>query len=205
MGVMRMPDYFTIAMSEMWTGSFKVICYGFSEKSFISVHMKQQDIIGNNGEIKWDLFAATEAVLQPTGSEYFRLNEEGRLKGYCSKNDAKKFFSKLCIEASNFYNSDETYAIIAPNSITIHPPEVDDRVKCKVSFFCNNFSRSNVLNKDYRMLNYWGNLKKTQLEEKAAYWQKYLQLPDRQVYLVLYNHVFPHGATKKWIVGFHCL
>ena len=202
-----MPNYFTIAMAEMKRGSgnFKVICYGIKEKCILSVQMKHQDIISNN-EVMWDLFALTEAELSETNREYLELRQKGNLKKYYSKDDAKSFFNNQCIDAAYFYNSDKTYAVIAPSSVAIKPPEVDDDgIKHRVDFKCNNFSRSSVLNKDYRMLNYWASLDKEQYKEKANYWQSYLKKPDTTVYLVLYNHVFRSGNNRKWIAGFHCL
>ena len=201
-----MPNYFTIAMAEMWPGSFKVVCYGISEKCFLSIHMEHQDIISSNNEIKWDIFALTEARLIATNREYYVLRQEGNLRKYYSKDEARTFFDNRCIDAAIFFKSDETYAVIAPDTVTIHPPEVDgSSIKHKVGFKCDNYSRSKVLNKDYRMLKYWANVDKAKFKEKANYWQGYVQAPDKQVYLVMYNHTFRNGRNKKWIAGFHCL
>lgn len=199
-----MDKLLTIGISETFEDKFKIIAI-HNRQRFVSLDVSE---FYDGKDFLWDNLACTEVekLVEPLDSREI-CSVEGRAKiiGRLSKIELKNLFSKLKINWNRFKQSDRTYAVIKVDYVDDISYDYNKN-KHRISFVCGGKEIKNLLNKDYRWIQYWNHyLDLGRYEEKSKYYKNYLNRLDKEVYVVMYRHRFMDGKTLDWIVGLHCL
>lgn len=204
-----MNEYLTISISETSRFQYKVVTVCKQDGRYYALNITEDQFINNDGSTAWDLFGLTKAQLTYDRRGLYRpIGSTPKVLNYLSKEEMKVVFNQLEVDLVAFLDEQcqLDYGVVKVDEVLeIHPPyTTNNRLKQRVRIVSENYESRPLLNKDYKWLNYWGNVREEQLEEKLTQWHRFLNQEDSSVYAVLYRQQFTHN-TEKWICGFHCI
>lgn len=202
-----MDRLLTVGISETYGNKFKIIAIHQDEKfnsRFISLDVNK---FHKDGNPTWDNLAFTEVdeLIDKSGNgEICQIKGDEKIVDRVSKDDLKKIFLKHKESWKSFNrNKDKRYTVIKVDYID--NIFYDSKKKNhRMNIVSNGEEIKDLLNKDYRWIQYWNHYI-DKYEEKSKYYKDYLNKTDKEIYLVIYKHKFKHGGYGRWIVGLHCL
>lgn len=194
----------TLSISETWENNYKVVAYNIDKHQFHALKIHESKFFNPDGSNAWDLFGVTSVEgLKPTSGEFMDPIGLPRVVNYYNKKEMIDFFNRKQMPANRFFSGRFDYGIIKADSITkIHLPIIHEKLSQKIDFFSGSYKYPNVLNKDFKWLQYWNQLPKDEYEEKILQWTNYFKENNNEIFLVLHYY---SRYQYRWIVGFHCL
>jgi hypothetical protein len=204
-----MNEFLTISISETGRSQYKVVTVCKQDSRFYALNITEDQFVNNNGSIAWDLFGWTKANLNYVGRSLYRpVGTTPIVVNYMSKEEMIGFFEKIKVKLKTFLDVEchLEYGVIKVDEVLdIQPPYTSDNMtKQRVRIVSEKYPSYPLLNKDYKWLNYWENVREEQMQEKIEHWHSILNHEDSSVYAVLYRHQF-RTSFQKWICGFHCI
>ena len=210
----------SLAISETrpGVGEFNVIALEMSKFDIIPISLRKENIITSSGEIVWDLGRVT--IAEDIERDPFSLGKNTVYKANdCHLSDEAVNLRSLLDEYSTvdiedyFGNSAERFAIVKVRVVDkiLLSPDKTSFFKSRLVVYIQGIAEpKNLLNKDYRWVNYWHwqtqQKNSDQIRTDMLRYANLLNRNDKKLYLILYKHHFEKDNRHEiWIAGMHWL
>lgn len=196
------------------TGGFSVIAMETGSQNIISLNLRKEQIISNQGEIFWDIGFITKVKdIRKNAVSYANptYTATGTSIGANKINALKSIFEAKANSPQEFFDNEKLqFAIIKTtkvNDITVRQQDEVLKHYLSATVSCMPAYRNPMffLNKDYRWINFWNFIyRSSEFENKKKKYLKLLNRKDKSQYFILYRHHFRENSNL-WISGMHWL
>ena len=212
-----MNEMLTLAIAETIPSKneFNIIALELSKQHILAIRLSKDQIRTPNGKIFWDIGHVTfveDVILDSKHNGNLIYKCEKVKYSDTSVDDLKQILDRKANLGFEFFgNLSLNYRIVKVKKIhdieyTIDATDNTLKIYLVIEIFGDiiDSQKKRILCKDYRWLNYWKwVINKGNFDEKK---KKYIELYNsnvRNLYLILYRHIYDSGEKRHWIAGIH--